>query len=936
MLKEVFRCLLVYNSQSNKKLHPNLSKLDSLKITWEEHYVAALQKATSGLFDVVIFDTNISLPENLVILRSFLSIASNIPIIITDESGDIDNIKKFMLAGAHDYMQKGTVSDRDIIRIIRHAVIRKECEISQREAYRMIAHFTNDWEYWENPDGSIRYVSPAAEKITSYKPQEFMDNPALYKEIIVHEDRQRFAGHKCGDVTRKGVRKTHFRIRRKDGGTRWIEHTCQSAFDDRNIFLGVRVTNRDMTDLVNADEDLEKSEQKFQKLIETANDAIFISEVESGLITNANQKAADLTGYAVDELIGKPYYFIHPQEDQAFYKDFFEDRLYNSAAMEQNIYLRHRDGNKIPVEVSSSVTSFRGKTIMLEIYRDITERLEAEMQRRKLSAAVEQSPASAVIMDTEGNIEYVNPKVLQTIGYNLNDLIGRNWFTLKQERVSKTKLNDIWNSLNSGMPWRGEIQSKRNDGTFIWEYTAMSPIRNSDGSVSHFLAVSEDISIRKEYEEKLLRQANYDALTNLPNRILMLDRLKQAIIRVKRESIKSALLFIDLDHFKDINDTLGHEMGDKLLIEVSQRLQTCIRASDTVARLGGDEFLIILHNTIDETDASVVAQRVLDCLAVPIILPTQEVFISASIGITICPNDGDDPQILLRNADAAMYQSKEFSRNTFHFFREEMNKKAHKRMQISSRLRYAVDENALFLLYQPIIEVSTGRIIGTEALIRWKDAQMGTVFPDEFIPIAEETNQIIPIGKWVMETALKQTKIWQKNLFPQFHIAVNVSVKQLKDPHFGSFVEDIIRSVNIDPKTIDLEITEGFILNQNALVLKNLEILKNLGVNLAVDDFGTGYSSFAYFSQFVFRIIKIDRKFLTDVEKDGSKAKLYKAIINVGKSLGLCIVSEGVETKDHLDFINKEKCELCQGYYFSKPISPEDLERLYSEKKNLL
>lgn len=933
MLKEVYRCLLVYNPKSRKKLHQNLSEIEALTISWEERHHAALQMIVDSRFDAVILEADITKTESLELLKSYLSIASKIPILIADESNNVDYIKKFILAGAHDYLQKGVVDGDDILRAVRHAISRKESELSLRESYRMIAHFTNDWEYWENPDGSLRYVSPAAEKVTSYKPEEFLKNPNLYKEIILQEDRVKFSEHKCGDTTRKGVRKTYFRVRRRDGVIRWIEHTCQNAYDEHNTYLGVRVTNRDMTDLVKADEDLEKAEQKFQNLIETANDAIFICDVDSGLITNANQKASELTGYTREELIGKQYYFIHPEEDRAFYKEFFEERLYKTAAPQQSLFIQHRDGRKVPVEVSSSVTSYRGKTIMLDIYRDITERLEAELQRRKLSTAVEQSPSSAVIMDTEGKIEYVNPKFTETIGYALHELLGQNWFTLKTERLTKAQFNDIWKNLNSGTPWRGEFHSKKKDGSSFWEYTAISPIRHYDGSISHFLAVSEDISVRKEYEEKLLRQANYDGLTNLPNRILMLDRLKQAIIRIKREKIKSAILFIDLDHFKDINDTLGHEMGDKLLIEVSSRLQTCVRPSDTVSRLGGDEFLIILHNINDEADASIVAQRVLDALSSPIMLVTQEIFISASIGITICPNDGDDPQVLLRNADAAMYQSKAVSRNVYHFFTEEMNDKVRKRMQISSRLRHAIEENALFLLYQPVVEVKTRRIIGAEALIRWKDPHLGMVFPDEFIPISEETNQIVPIGKWVLETALKQAKIWQSKFFPEFHMAVNVSVRQLKDPLFGNDTETLIKTIGIDPGSVEMEITEGFILSQNALVLKNLDILKTLGIHLAVDDFGTGYSSFAYFSQFAFRTIKIDRKFLWDVEKDESKAKLYKAIINVGKSLGLSVISEGVETANHLDFINKEDCELCQGFYFSKPVSVEDFEKLVNENR---
>lgn len=933
MHKDIFRCLLIYNPKSLKKLAGNLSEIDELTFFWEENYHTATQLIADGRVDVVILEADIRDEAGLTTFKRLLSVAVKIPIIVADESSDTELIKKFLLAGASDYFLKGRIAEKEIAERVRYAVVRKQSELSLRESYRMIANFTVDWEYWENPNGTIQFVSPACEKITGYSAPEFIQNPALYKEIILHEDRKKFSEHHCGDLTRKGVRKTHFRIRRRDGQIRWIEHTCQLAFDEHETYLGIRVTNRDTTELIQADDDLEKSEQKFQKLIETANDAIFICEVESGKITNVNQKACELTGYTAPELIGRPYYDIYPPEDRPFYKEFFEERVYNTSSPQRNIFVQNRDGRKIPVEVSGSVTTFRGKTFMLDIYRDITERLETELQLRKLSSAVEQSPSSAVIMDTTGRLEYANPKFMQTTGYNLNEIIGQNWFSLKTDHLTQNQSNDIWKNLQTGQAWRGELHSKKKDGTFFWEYTAISPIRRYDGNISHFLAVSEDITIRKQYEEQLLRQATYDNLTQLPNRLLMLDRLKQAVARVKRENIKTAILFIDLDHFKDVNDTLGHDNGDKLLIEVARRLQNCIRGSDTVSRLGGDEFLVILQNIGEETMASIVAQRILESLAAPVIVENQEIFISASIGITVAPNDSDDPQVLLRNSDAAMYQSKEASRNTFHFFTAEMNERVRLRMQISTRLRHAIEENALSLLYQPIIDVKTEKCVGAEALIRWKDSQLGPVFPDQFIPIAEETNQIIPIGKWVMETALTQAKQWQTTILPNFRMSVNVSVRQLKDTNLGRETEDVVRRLNIPPETIEMEITEGFILSQNPVILKNLESFRQLGVHMAVDDFGTGYASFGYFSKFSFHTLKIDRQFLWDTGKDPSKTKLFQAIIYVGQSLGLKIVSEGVETKEHLDLIRSFNCDYLQGFYFAKPLTVPDFEEFLRKNK---
>jgi diguanylate cyclase (GGDEF)-like protein/PAS domain S-box-containing protein len=929
MPRVVHRCLLVHNQDSKIKLIAHLADMDCLKIYWEDRYESGLKEAGAHSYDVILLDLDLHKPDSREIFNKFFSLAHKTPIIIMSESAEPDNIQPFIKAGAQDFLRKGYVSGEQITQSISFAIERKQCELKLRESYRMVANFTYDWEYWENPDGTIRYVSPACERVTGYSQQEFMDLPDLYKEIVISEDREKFARFYNRDIREKGPRKCYFRIRRKNSDIRWIEHTSQHAFDENGIYLGIRVSNRDMTDLIKADEDLGKSEQKFQRLIEAANDAVIISDVETGVITNANPRAAAVTGRSVDELIGLPVYAIHPPGEKKFYQEFFQGRVYNLPHPQRDLFIQHQDGRKIPVEISSSVTGFKGKTIMLDIFRDISERRQTQERLRKLSLAVEQSPASVMITDPGGYIEYVNPRFTQTTGYGADEACGKNFRSFKAAEVDQRRYDDMWSSARAGREWRGEFYNARKDGTRYWESISVSPITLPNGKITHFLFAGEDITLRKDYEKQLLRQANYDSLTGLPNRVLLLDRLNQALERVRREKVSASVLFIDLDRFKDVNDSLGHEIGDRLLVEAAGRLKACVRTSDTVARLGGDEFVVLLPSTSQDVDASFVAERILESFTRTFQVDDQEIYITASIGISVAPNDSLDPQVLLKNADAAMYKSKDLSRNTYHFFTPAMEEAAHKRTQIKASLRHALEDHNFFMVYQPLLDVTSARIVGAEALIRWQDPRLGMVFPDQFLPMAEETHLIGPIGAWVLEESLRQARIWQCKWDPEFCIAVNISVQQINDPHFARDFETALKNSRVAPGTVTLEIVEHFILNATGVTMDNINRLHSLGVNLAVDDFGVGYSALGYFSKIPFDIMKVDRQFLQDIPFDPVKADLYRAIMNVGQILKLKVVSEGVETEEQFNYIRQLGADCCQGYFFSRPVAPGEFEAYY-------
>ncbi|MFQ5618759.1 MAG: putative bifunctional diguanylate cyclase/phosphodiesterase, partial [Rhodospirillales bacterium] len=436
-----------------------------------------------------------------------------------------------------------------------------------------------------------------------------------------------------------------------------------------------------------------------------------------------------------------------------------------------------------------------------------------------------------------------------------------------------------------------------------------------------------DVTKQKQVEEQIRRQANYDSLTGLPNRMLFLDRMKQAIVSVRRNKGLLALLFIDLDRFKVVNDTLGHVVGDRLLQEAAKRLQASVREVDTVARLGGDEFTIVLQDIAKAEDAAMVANKVIDSLGKPFLLDGHEAFIGASIGITIFPADGDDATTLLRNADVAMYRAKDAGRNEYRFFTNAMDAQALNRMSLENDLRYALERKQLFVHYQPIVEFQSERVINAEALLRWRHPTRGLVAPDTFIPLAEETGLIKSLGEWVLRTACAQARAWRDMDLPVFGMSVNLSSGQLKRGFTKDTVATVLEETGLSPDLLTFEITESLIMEDAEEAITYLHAIREMGVGLSIDDFGTGYSSLSYLKRLPVNSVKIDRSFVHDVTVDPEDASLADAIIALAHNLGLKVIAEGVETKEQLDFLRTRGCDLYQGYYFAKPMTAKEFQK---------
>jgi diguanylate cyclase (GGDEF)-like protein/PAS domain S-box-containing protein len=565
-------------------------------------------------------------------------------------------------------------------------------------------------------------------------------------------------------------------------------------------------------------------------------------------------------------------------------------------------------------------------TRMTGIAMDIDERKRAEERLYLQAATLEVAANAIVITDSRGTIESVNNAFTTLTGYSKEEVLGKNPRLLKSGKQPEDFYGNLWSTITSGKVWQGEIVNKRKDGTTYTEEMTITPVTQGVGKSNYtrFVAIKQDITQRKAAERQVEFLAYYDALTGLPNRTLLQDRLARALAVARRRKEKLALLFLDLDGFKNINDSLGHSVGDLVLQEVSGRLKKWGREQDTVARVGGDEFIIVLSGVKDISDAAVATERLMDAMTAVLNVQGRSLNIGCSIGISIFPEDGADSETLIKNADAAMYSAKTNGRNDFKFFTAEMNAQVVERVALESGLRLALHKQQLFLVYQPQVDIATGRIIGLEALLRWQHPDLGLVPPDKFIRIAENSGLILPIGEWVLRTACSQARKWQDEGLPAVTMAVNVSAVQFREEGFCELIQKVLHETGLASRCLELELTESVLLDNAEVILSVVRKLKAMGLKLAIDDFGTGYSSLSYLTQFPVSKLKIDRSFVQDVAVNPDDAAITTAIISMAKSLHLKVIAEGVDNEAQLSFLRMLQCDEIQGYYFSRPLAPAD------------
>jgi len=711
-----------------------------------------------------------------------------------------------------------------------------------------------------------------------------------------------------------------------------------------NVF-GVVGVNRDITGRKRMEEALRASEERFRATFEQAAVGMALRGIDPAdpRWLRVNQKLCDILGYSKEELLNLTSLDVTPPEERGVSSDYNDKLLRGevTAYSREKRYMR-KDGGIIWTHIS--LTAVRGAdgapTHVISIIQDITDRKRVEQALRESEEQFHQLanniPQIFWICDAQQkNMIYVSPAYERVTGQPIAGLRenARSWLEAvhpdDRERVRGARI-----AAGDG-DYDEVFRVVRSDGSLRWVRDRAFPIHDAQGGIYRIAGIAEDITDMRESEERLLYLAHYDNLTNLPNRVLFYDRLKQALSQAKRNQWVTAIMFLDLDRFKNVNDTLGHGAGDLLLRQVSERLAGCVRSGDTVGRLSGDEFAIVLSNLAGPDDASLVAQKIMATLARPFNLYGKEVFVTASIGITLFPTDSLDQDTLIQNADTAMYRAKELGRNSFRFYTPEMNARALEKLSLESSLRRALERGEFLLHYQPKASLATGEVIGVEALLRWRHPELGLISPVEFMPMLEETGLIVATGEWVIRTACAQISAWLKAGIGAIPVAVNLSARQFQVKDLAVTISGILEEQGIRHDLLELEITEGSLAINDEEAAGTLAYLNSLGVRVAIDDFGTGYSSLSRLKGFPLDALKIDGSFVRDITTDADDAAITRAIITMAHSLGLAVIAEGVETAEQLAFLDANGCDQIQGYYFSVPLAADECAAFIASQRRL-
>ena len=632
--------------------------------------------------------------------------------------------------------------------------------------------------------------------------------------------------------------------------------------------------------------------------MDTLPDLVWIKDPD-GLYLGSNERFGQFFGAPEHDIVGKSDFdFVDAPLAEHFRKYDQRAAEKGSSITVEELVRFASDGHQELLEtVKTPVFGDSGELIgVLGIGRDITERRRVEEQIRYLSQAVEQSPVLVVITDTEPKIQYVNRAFEVTSGYSEDEALGQNPNFLSAGETPATTYEELWSALRDGKSWEGELRNRKKNGELYWESAHIAPIVDASGETTHYLGIKVDVTEQKQQSEKILYQARFDQLTELPNRLASLERLAQMIAHDRRRGGLTAVLFVDLDDFKKVNDTLGHGTGDKLLNKTAGRLRDSLRTEDTVGRLGGDEFIVLLGGLELTSDA-----------------------------IAIHPDDGNSVGDLLRKADAAMYQAKNKGRADYSLFTSQLNVELQRRVTLEQQMIGALKRGEVAVFYQPQIDLRNGRTVSVEALLRWDSPKLGSISPVDFIPIAERNGMIDALGLFVLEEALQWVSRWRREIDPDFRVAVNLSPRQFRSRTLLEDIDGAIQRAGVPPQALELEITEGVLMLEHARVDETLGHLVERGISLSLDDFGTGYSSLSYLRNYPFDSLKIDRSFTSDITDDPADRELVVAIITMARSLELRIIAEGVETSEQETILKQFDCDLGQGYLYSRPVPPEHI-----------
>ena len=664
-------------------------------------------------------------------------------------------------------------------------------------------------------------------------------------------------------------------------------------------------------------ESIRGTEERYRLLFDSAADAIVMVDEASGRILDVNRTAAAWTGRRADELVGDR--FVHL---------FVQSMAGQQAGRAATNALLGADGHARPVETQTSLANWGNQPVRQAIIRDISERVAMERERRIAAEALANIAEGVIIADAGRRVISTNAAHTELTGFSSQSLHGKRLDDTRCLPDGKPLPQSIWDSVTAGHNWMGEVLSTRSDGSSYPEHLSVSAIRDAEGQVAYYVAVLTDIHEAKANQHRLEHMARHDPLTGLVNRAEFERYCAEAIAVAERERLAVVVLFIDLDAFKIVNDSYSHAIGDRLLVKVAERIRRQLSEGDVAGRIGGDEFTVLIPRLILREDARAIVSRLLGTLSEPLLVDDYEIVLSASIGVAGYPLDGDNAAALIANADAAMYAAKTEERNAFRFYTPMMHADTRRRLQLATELRQALARNEFHLVFQPSVELRTGRIVAVEALVRWQHPERGEVLPAEFIPVAEGLGLIRRIDEWVMQATCAQIQAWDLAGVPPIRVAVNISARWFGHPAFVDGVSRTLQSRHLSASRLLLEITESAMLRLGDDIERTMQTLHMLGIEVAIDDFGTGYSSMAYLKLPAVAYLKIDRSFVTGLPGDSNDAAITEAMLAMAKSLGLTTIAEGIETEAQHDFLLRSGCMEGQGYLYSYPLRPEEVQRL--------
>jgi diguanylate cyclase (GGDEF)-like protein/PAS domain S-box-containing protein len=889
---------------------------------WRYAGVLAAQLAVSLLLIVLLLKRRVLAP-----LRSLTGFSDRLA------RGDFDT--PLVLSSQDELGRLGAQMER-----MRIAIRELFADIARREErFRTIVTQVPGAVFRARPGGTIDFVSDAIKDISGYPARLFMSaDTDRWSDIIAPEDRRMRRRLLKAAVLAARPYEVEYRVIDANGVERWVLESGQPVAQGLDAAFWIDGIISDISER-------KHNEMRIEALL--AEQGAVLDNVVFGIVqerdlrvVSTNRRFDELFGYEEGALVGEPISVLFP-DHESYARGIAASApiLASGREFSDEHFYRRRDGSLFMCQVSGrAVDPDRPQGDSIWVYADVTERRQAEEKLRLSATVLEHIADGVMVIDVHGRIVATNPAYTQITGYTESEAVG------KQSGLTRASLassaghepefyDSLWRDLADTGFWRGEIWSTRKNGEVYLEWLTVSAVRDDDDTVTHYVCVFSDITKLKESQEKLDHLAHHDPLTGLPNRLLFHDRLQHAMVRSARVGTQLAVIFIDLDRFKNVNDTLGHHVGDELLKQVAQVLSGCLRDGDTLARLGGDEFIVLLEDVDGERGARLVAEKLMRLFEQPVLVSSYELFVTGSVGISLFPQDACDMNVLIRNADVAMYQAKARGRNGYAFYAPSMDGEGLERLRLEALLRRAIEKNEIWLAYQPQVEIDSGRLIGVEALVRWNSPELGQVAPGRFIPMAEDTGFINQLGAWVLEQACRQVTCWDLAGLYVPKIAVNLSARQFDRGGLAATVERVLRETGLPPHRLQLEVTESVIMNTGD-AMQYINDLHAIGVELAIDDFGTGYSSLAYLKRLPVQTLKIDRSFIKDISTDSNDEAIAIAIIQLGKSMNLAVIAEGVETVEQAAFLLRHGCRRAQGYLYARPLPPEQLLELWGQNNH--